>query len=531
MIIIDRIDLSNISFGLLSILFLVLLLSLFISVITTLSIINVAEIILRNIRKALCEKILYLPITFFDETNTGEIMSRITNDTIVLKDFIASQATSFISSIITVIGSVILLIIIDWKIAILLSVSIPIAVITVILIGNREYKISRQLQDAYADWQSNLHRIISDIRLLKSAAAEKIEQENEFSKIDELKKLSIQEGKVMAFIEPISSTIIMLLLIVIVGYGGLRVSEGTLTTGGFVATLSYLFRLTSPFSDIMNFFTHYQKFLGSFEHISTILTSENEVISYSCKSDDSNHKNALCFSDVNFYYDSNVPILKSINFEAKEGEVTAIVGPSGAGKTTIFSLIERFYQASNGYICYENNNISNYDLYEWRNKIAYVFQDSPMMYGTILSNLAYGLNDYTQEMIDDALEKSSLTSFISLLPQGLNTDVGEKGIKLSGGERQRLAIARAMIRNPQILLLDEATSHLDSESERLVQNSLEKLMHGRTTIVIAHRLSTVINADKIIVLENGRITGTGTHNELMKENHLYKKFVKQQLTP
>lgn len=529
--VIDKIDLKNIDIKLLMYLSIFILLSMFIAVISSLAINGVGEMTVKNLRTKLWEKIIYLPIRFFDDNSTGELMSRITNDTKVLRDFISFTLTTFITSIITVVGSFVLLWIIDWKIAIVLCTSVPVATLIMLLIGGREYKVSKLLQDTYASWQGDMHRIISDIRLVKASVSENLEIDNGNNKIEYLRKLNMKEATIRALIEPFSSTLVLLLLIINVGYGGLRVSIGTLTTGAFVATLSYLFKLTQPVSEIMRFYTEYQKFLGSFDSIDYILSYETElqdITKRAAAPSSVMNGNSLCLYNVSFGYDKEANTLKHITFEAKEGEITGIVGASGAGKTTLFSLIERFYQPLEGMILYKGMNIEECDLYEWRKNIAYVFQDSPMMYGTILYNLTYGIEAYNDEDIDKAIDNANLTELINSLPNRLNTEIGDKGVRLSGGERQRLAIARAMIRNSKILLLDEATSHLDSESERLVQMALDNLMVGRTTIVIAHRLSTLKNASKLIVLENGTISGIGTHEELLQNNTLYKKFVDQQ---
>lgn len=529
--VIDKINLKNIDIRLFIYLVIFLLFSMIVSVANTLSINYLGELTVAKLRSKLWNKIIYLPIAFFDDKSTGELMSRIANDTQVLRDFITFTFTSFITSIVTVVGSFVLLWIIDWKIALVLCTSVPVATLVIMIFSGREYKISKLLQDTYASWQGDMHRILSDIRLVKASVSENIEINNGSIKIENLRKLNMKEAKISAFIEPLSSTLVLLLLIINVGYGGLRVSTGTLTTGAFVATLSYLFKLTQPVSEIMQFFQEYQKFLGSFEHIDYILSYEKEIDSIARNTQINKYianNNSLYLSNISFGYGKEANVLRNITFEANEGEITGIVGASGVGKTTIFSLIERFYHPMDGHIYYKGMNIEEYGLYEWRNNIAYVFQDSPMMYGTILYNLTYGIEEYNDRDIDQAIDNANLRDLIDSLPHRLNTEIGDKGVKLSGGERQRLAIARAMIRKSKILLLDEATSHLDSESERLVQMALDNLMIGRTTIVIAHRLSTLKNASKLIVLENGSISGVGTHSELLQNNELYRKFIDQQ---
>ncbi|MDQ0230431.1 ABC-type multidrug transport system fused ATPase/permease subunit [Metabacillus malikii] len=239
---------------------------------------------------------------------------------------------------------------------------------------------------------------------------------------------------------------------------------------------------------------------------------------------------SIIFQNVSFSYSDEEQILKDNNLHIPAGKTTAIVGPSGSGKTTLFSLLEQFYPIDKGDILLGNQNISDFSLASWRSNIGYVSQESPIMSGTILDNITYGLNkDISIQQIEKAAAQANAMEFITRLPNGINTEVGERGIMLSGGKRHRIAIARALIRNPQILLLDEATSNLDGGSERLVQEALEHLMKGRTTLIIAHRLSTVINADQIVVLEDGEITGVGTHQELLAEHVLYHKLAGQQL--
>jgi ATP-binding cassette subfamily B protein AbcA/BmrA len=231
------------------------------------------------------------------------------------------------------------------------------------------------------------------------------------------------------------------------------------------------------------------------------------------------------FEGVSFGYSEDKPILRELNFTAEAGQTTAFVGPSGAGKTTIFSLIERFYEPTAGRLRSGEQDAAGIALREWRGRIAYVSQESPVMSGTIRENLTYGLELATDEAVAAAVRQANLADFVASLPQGLETQAGERGVKLSGGQRQRLAIARAILRDPDILLLDEATAHLDSASEGLVQQALDSLMRGRTTLVIAHRLSTVRGADKLIVIEDGRATGQGTHDELLASHAFYRKLV------
>jgi len=284
--------------------------------------------------------------------------------------------------------------------------------------------------------------------------------------------------------------------------------------------------MSSPASGIASFYAGYQKFCGAVIRLKEINNYPVEVVT--AKTIPARVAEGVSFENVSFHYEESKTVLKSISFSIGKGKATGLIGPSGVGKTTIFSLLERFYLPTSGQIYYEGRSISEFDIEEWRSKIAYVSQESPVMYGSILSNLVYGLEEYTQEQVETAVKNVKLKNYIDSLPDKYDTVVGERGVTLSGGQRQRLAIARAMLRNPEILLLDEATSHLDSDSEKLVKESLAVLMKDRTTLIIAHNLSTVKDADKLIVLEDGVISGEGKHEDLIKTHELYQRFIEQQ---
>ncbi|MBM7839310.1 ATP-binding cassette subfamily B protein AbcA/BmrA [Alkalihalobacillus xiaoxiensis] len=489
----------------------------------------IGQRVVLSLRETAWQRILRLPISFFDRHSSGEMMSRMTNDTLVIKDFMTLQLIPFISGIISIVGSIVILLVLDWRITLMMLAVVPASLLVMMPLGRRMYKVSRSLQDETASFQGDLGRVLSDIRLVKASLAEDQENRVGLSRMKKLFGYGVREGRIMAVIQPIMMSLMLIMLVVIFGYGGVRVAAGTLSAGALVAIIFYLFQISMPFTQMANFFTQLQKALGASERIDSILKAEQEKDVHEL-SKQTNASESLEFKRLSFQYADEKQILNKVAFQAPIGQMTAFVGPSGAGKTTLFSLIERFYQPTEGDISYRGESIYSIGLKNWRNKIAYVSQDSPMMSGTIRDNLTYGLDHVKDTQIDQAIMDANLQSFVQSLPEGYDTEVGERGVRLSGGQRQRLAIARAMIRNPEILLLDEATAHLDSSSEKLVQEALERLMLDRTTLVIAHRLATVRHASQLIVLEEGQVTGAGTHQELLETHDLYKELVQQQLT-
>lgn len=376
--------------------------------------------------------------------------------------------------------------------------------------------IQRDFQNKTGEYQARMNNVLTNIRLVKTCIAEEKEEERGKLLTKELFNIGIKGGKITALVQPLTTMLIFLLLILIFGYGSVRVSNGSLSAGSLVAIIYYLFQIATPCMGLTAFVGQLNRSCGAMERISKILNEE--IVEKKIKKEiiisDQKCNCGLVLDNISFRYSDRKNTLCSISFFIEKGETLAIVGESGSGKSTIFSLIERFYEQDKGNIYYEGIDVRNIPMNDWRGKIAYVQQESPIMSGTILDNLTYGLDSYNEKNVLSALEKAELNRFISSLPKGYNTDVGEQGVKLSGGQKQRIAIARAMIRNPEILLLDEATANLDSCTEKSVQRALERLMLGRITIVAAHRFSTIKCADKIVVLQKGRICGSGTHEEL-----------------
>ncbi|MCL7749778.1 ABC transporter ATP-binding protein [Halalkalibacter alkaliphilus] len=490
----------------------------------------VGQKVVARLREIIWVKLLRLPVTYFDNHSSGESVSRVVNDTSIIRQLISGHFPQFITGIISIIGAVTILTIMDWKMTLLMLTSVPFTIAIMIPLGRRMARISRGLQDETAVFSGNIQQTLSEIRLMKASNAERVEEKNGFAGIDQLYKYGLKEARIFAVIAPLMYVVVMAVIVMIIGYGGIRVANGTMTTGSLVAFLLYLFQIIMPLTSFARFFTELQKAKGATERIIDILELESEEENDGKEIDIKNE--SIYVSDVTFSYDKNEPVLRGVSFDAAPGEMIAFAGPSGGGKTTMFGLIERFYEPTSGVIRIGNIPIKEISLFSWRNQIGYVSQESAMMAGTIRENLCYGLEN-KEEITDEQLWKVAKMAyadqFIQSFPEGLDTKVGERGVKLSGGQRQRIAIARAFLRNPKILMMDEATASLDSQSESVVQQALTRLMEGRTTFVIAHRLSTIVGADKIVFIENGEVTGIGTHDELIKSHVLYREFAEQQL--
>lgn len=488
----------------------------------------VGEYIVASIRTRLWKHVIHLPIPYFDEHESGETMSRISQDTTTVKTMITQHLITFFTGIISIIGAVTILLIIDWRMTLIMITSVPLAILVIMPLGQKMYKISKATQDEMASFTANLGRVLADIRLVKAFHAEGTESKKGEKGIRHLFQYGLKEARILAVISPFMTFIMMLVLVILIGYGGVRVASGALSAGSLVAIIIYMFQIVVPFSQMATFFTAFQKAMGATERIQGILSIEGEPSNTAIKVEDA--AKPIEFRELSFAYKTNEPILKNVSLIAPPGKTTAFVGPSGSGKTTLFALLERFYEEDSGEILLGDMNIKDFELHSWRSQIGYVSQESPIMSGTIRENITYGINrEDSEEEVVEAARLANALEFIERLPNSFETEVGERGIKLSGGQRQRIAIARALMKNPKILLLDEATSNLDSASEELVQKALYQLMKGRTTLVIAHRLSTVVDADQIVVLEQGQVTGVGSHSELFKNHPLYQKLAEQQL--
>lgn len=487
------------------------------------------ENVIQNLRKTLWERLTLLKVSYFDTVKAGEISSRLVNDTNQVKQLLAVTFPQTLASIITVVGTVYMMIRMDWHMTLAMVIAVPVVVILMIPVMAFGTKVGHVRQDALALFNGIVSETLSEIRLVKTSNAENQAQEHADKEINRLFKIGKKEAVFDAAMQPIMMMVFMSMIFGLLAYGIHRIAIGVMSIGTLMSFLMYLFNLIGALPIIATLFSEMAKASGSTRRVEELLEEVPE---------DFNHGEMLDLADkdlkvehVDFAY-ADAPeekVIKDISFEAKPNQVIAFAGPSGGGKSTIFSLLERFYEPTHGEIKFNNTNIQDIRLTNYRKQIGFVSQDSAMMAGTIRDNLTYGLDDdFTDEQLWEVLDLAYARKFVEEMPSQLDTEVGERGVKISGGQRQRIAIARAFLRNPKILMLDEATASLDSESEMKVQDALANLMRGRTTLVIAHRLSTIVDSDQIYFVENGQITGSGTHQELVASHSMYAKYVNEQ---
>ena len=485
------------------------------------------ENVVSRLRNTLWDKLIRLRVAYFDETKAGEMTSRLINDSTQIKDLLANSFPRMITSLLTVVGALTLMVLKDWRMTAIMALAIPLVMLVMLPVMRQSHKVGRDRQNSLADFNGAAGETLSEIRLVKSSNAEPFETEKGHTTIQSLYKIGLREAVYDSVAGPLMTAVMMGLFVGVLAYGAHRVSQGTMTMGTMFSFLMYLFQLLGPSATLGQFFSDLAKASGSTERVQALLAEPEEDLTSGVDVDVEGQ--TLAMSHVDFAYDDSKKILSDVSFEAQPNTVVAFAGPSGGGKSTIFSLLERYYTPTAGEIMIGNHDVSDVNLANWREQIGFVSQDSAIMAGTIRHNLTYGLTgEYSDDDLWRVLGLAFAEKFVRDMPAGLDTEVGERGVKVSGGQRQRLAIARAFLRDPKILMLDEATASLDSESEAMVQKALESLMKGRTTLVIAHRLSTIVDADKIYFIEQGTVSGAGTHKELVANHELYREYVDTQ---
>ena len=483
----------------------------------------ISSSIYKDIVTDIYNKIQTLDMEYFSSKKIGDMMTRVMTDPSNINSIIL-EIFDMISEIIKVVFFLGIAFYIDFDLTLGVMVVTPILVITVRRYAKRLKRSGRQRQEALDGLNSKLQETLSGIRIIRAFATEEYEINNFKKKNNSLKKIAVRSARYNAKANSIMEAlnyIIIALLLMFSGYRVLRAKN--FTPGDFVTIIGAISSMYTPAKRAMTRFNAISVNLSSITRVSEILEEIPNIVNRPNCIKFENFLNDINFENVDFKYKDNPEkILKNINLTVKKGETVAFVGNSGGGKSTLVNLIPRFFDVSNGSIKIDGTDIRNYDIKSLRKAIGIVPQETFLFAGTILSNIRYGRQNATREEIVEAAMQANAHEFIESLPDGYDTEIGERGVKLSGGQKQRIAIARAILENPQILILDEATSALDNESEKLVQDALEKLMKGKTTFVIAHRLTTIENSNKIVVIQKGEIKEIGNHNELLSKNGIYK---------
>jgi len=495
--------------------------------------VQVTELTLASIRQSLYNHLIRLPMSFFSERRVGELNSRISSDISMLHDSITGTLADLLSQIFVIIGGITFMMITSFKLTIFTLAIVPAMALLAYFTGRAIRRFSKKAQSFVAESNTIVEETLQGIQNVKAFTNESFESKRYREKTELVARTGIKGGKYQASMSFIGMGIFMSMALVI-WRGAVMISNGLMEAGELFSFVVYSGFIAGNIAGMAGVYTRLQKTIGAAENLLLLFDEPVEKIDENYVADPAYALHGkIVFDNVEFRYPSreDVVVLKNVSFTIAPGQEIALVGPSGAGKSTIASLLLKFYDVEKGRILFDGRDSRDFPVTALRSQTAIVMQDVFLFGGTIRENIAYGRCDANEEDIIEAAVQANAWDFIRSFPSGLETVVGERGVQLSGGQRQRIAIARAMLRDPRILILDEATSSLDSESERLVQEALEKLMHGRTSVVIAHRLSTVRNADLIIVLNDGVIVEQGTHNELISNNNgLYKSLTQLQFT-
>ena len=494
----------------------------------------VTENITADMRYQMYAKLTSLPIAYFDKNRIGELNSRVTTDVAQLQDMLSTTLAEFFRQIMTLVVGIAFIFFYSSKLTFFMLSTFPVIVIVALVFGKYIRRLSKERQDELASANVIVEETLQAIKVVKAFTNEWFEVSRYKKSLDKSVKVSLRSARIRAVFVAFVITSLFGGIVLVLWYGARLVTAGELSIGQLTSFIIYTAFIGGAVGGLGDLYSQVQKTIGSSERILQILGEDGEKISGAQSTGNKIKINGdIAFENVHFRYPSraDVEVLSDISFKIPRGEKVALVGPSGAGKSTIAQLLLHFYEANGGTVMIDDKPIQGYDIGDLRANIGIVPQETILFGGTIRENILYGDINATEERIIEAAKKANAFNFIDGFPEKFDTIVGERGIQLSGGQRQRIALARAILKNPAILILDEATSSLDAESERLVQEALDELMKGRTSLIIAHRLSTVRKADTILVINGGKIVETGTHEELIADHEgLYAHLVKMQLS-
>jgi ATP-binding cassette, subfamily B, bacterial MsbA len=488
----------------------------------------VSERLVATLRQQLYAHTQRLPLAFFHTRRVGDLMSLFTTDVTVVESGLTTTLLSLLQQLVTLIGSVIIIAFLDWHLTLIITLIVPFVVLSAAFFGRRLRRSSRSVQEKLGAVSTILEETLSSVRVVKSFARERYEIGRFQQSVESTFAQAMNLAWVRAFFVPLMSFLAFAGVVVVIWFGGQEVLAGSISPGQLVSFVMYMVLIASPIASLSNTYTQTQASLGAAERLFELLDTAPERADSPTAIPLTHLAGQVVFEHVSFHYTPEVAVLKDLSLAIPAGKTVALVGPSGAGKTTITGLILRLYEPNTGHIFIDGYDISDIQIHSLREQIAIVPQEPTLFGGTIRQNIAYGRLGASLAEIVSAAEAANASEFIERLPQGYETVVGERGVKLSAGQRQRIVIARAVLRDPRILILDEATASLDNEAEALVQEALSRLMRKRTTLVIAHRLTTVEEADQILVLENGQIREQGCHEELLAHHGLYRRLYKRQ---
>ena len=487
---------------------------------------SVAQNIMRDFTTKMYFHLQKLPVEYFDKMRTGELISRLTNDVNLVQASLSARFTDNIAQVTQIPGLILALLILNWKMALFAGVFLPLILGPIALIGKYLQKLSKKTQEKIADITSILQETIAGVRIVRAFNMEKYENDRFYYQATKYCKLRIKAIIRSALVSPLTEIVGVSCLIIVASMLLMPVIEGNENTGNVVAFVGALLIMIKPLRCIGKINNIIRRSMAAIVRIYSLLDTEPSIKEIADAIEVEPVGNEIRFNNVCFHYDINEPpVINHLSFSVKSGEMVAIVGPSGGGKTTLVNLIPRFYEVTGGEITIDGEDIRDMTFKSLRSQIGIVTQETFLFNDSIKNNIAYGRDDIPIEQIVEAAKAANAHEFISDMPEDYDTVIGERGVRLSGGQRQRLAIARAILKNPNILIFDEATSALDTESEKLVQEAIDRLVENRTVFAIAHRLSTIQHADKILVLDKGKLVQVGNHETLLHdENGLYRKL-------